>query len=413
MGRVEVYAPTGGGSAGLVFLFSDADGWNDALARDARALARDGVAVVGVDLPRYLRGLAASGDGCHYLISEVEDLSKRIQRDLGFPTYRTPILAGVGAGGTLAYAALAQTPAATVAGAVSVDPAAVLVTRVPLCAGAPSAAADGGGFSYAAAPHLPGWWVASRRDGLPAELRPLATAGPTEGSAAQRLLGATRVGLARTGSAGSATLADLPLVELPAREPGPLLAIIFSGDGGWRDIDKTLGEKLAAAGAAVVGVDCLRYFWRARTPEQVGRDLGRILDAYTARWRTPRVALIGYSFGANVLPFAYNRLSAEQRSRVVQVSLLGVEPYAAFEFSVTSWLGASPQEGMLPVLPEVQRIAPGLVQCFYGEAEPDTLCRDAALLGAELIRTGGGHHFDGDYEALARRILDGARRRSQ
>ena len=43
-----------------------------------------GVAVVGVDLPAYRRGLAASDDGCHYLISEVEDLSKRVQREFGF-----------------------------------------------------------------------------------------------------------------------------------------------------------------------------------------------------------------------------------------------------------------------------------------------------------------------------------------
>ena len=48
----------------------------------------------------------------------------------------------------------------------------------------------------------------------------------------------------------------------------------------------------------------------------------------------------------------------------------------------------------------------------FGDEEEDTLCRDPALAGAEIIRTSGGHHFDGDYQALARRILDGARQRS-
>ena len=93
-GHVRAYAPANGGNAGLVFLFSDADGWNAALDANARALAGDGVAVIGVDLPQYLRGLAASDDGCHYLISEIEELSKRSQRELGFAGYRTPILAG-------------------------------------------------------------------------------------------------------------------------------------------------------------------------------------------------------------------------------------------------------------------------------------------------------------------------------
>ena len=38
-------------------------------------------------------------------------------------------------------------------------------------------------------------------------------------------------------------------------------------------------------------------------------------------------------------------------------------------------------------------------------------CTDPALAGTERIRTSGGHHFDGDYEALARAILEIAQRR--
>jgi type IV secretory pathway VirJ component len=51
------------------------------------------------------------------------------------------------------------------------------------------------------------------------------------------------------------------------------------------------------------------------------------------------------------------------------------------------------------------------VQCFYGEEEPESLCPDPLFDRAERIRTRGGHHFDGDYEALAGRILEGAGRR--
>jgi type IV secretory pathway VirJ component len=410
-GHVRAYAPANGGNAGLVFLFSDADGWNAALDANALALAGDGVAVIGVDLPQYLRGLAASDDGCHYLISEVEDLSKRYQRDLAFPVYRTPILAGIGAGGALTYAALAQTPAATVAGAVSVDPTSTLGTRVPLCPGAPSTAAKHGGFSYGVAPSLPGWWLVSKRDALPAALQPLATPGTADGSAAARLLATTRAGLAAT-AAAPAGLADLPLVEVPADKPGDLMAVIYSGDGGWRDIDKQLGEALAAAGVPVVGVDSLRYFWRERTPDEVGRDLAQIIDVYTARWKTPRVALVGYSFGADILPFAYNRLPAAARDRVAFVWLLGVESRPAFEFYVTGWFGGEPPADAPAVLPEVLRIPPGKVQCFYGDEEEDTLCRDPALAGVEVIQTTGGHHFDGDYDALAERVLTGVRKRS-
>jgi type IV secretory pathway VirJ component len=80
-----------------------------------------------------------------------------------------------------------------------------------------------------------------------------------------------------------------------------LLAIVISGDGGWRDLDRTIAEKLRSQGVSVVGWDSLRYFWSRKTPAQVARDLGAVIDTYTARWGASKVALVGYSFGAGVL----------------------------------------------------------------------------------------------------------------
>jgi type IV secretory pathway VirJ component len=115
------------------------------------------------------------------------------------------------------------------------------------------------------------------------------------------------------------------------------------------------------------------------------------------------VGLVGYSFGAG--------LPDDVRAAVVEVSPLGLEPRAPFEIAVSGWLGGVPADAP-PVLPELARLDLSRVQCFYGEEEELTLCTDPALEGAEIIRTTGGHHFDGDYEALARRILEGAERRA-
>lgn len=398
LGPVLLFRPAGAPGA-LVFLVSDAAGWSPAWTDAAETLRARGAAVVGVDLARVLAGLAASPDGCHYLVSELEDRSQRWQRELGVDAYRSPILAGAGAGGTLAQAALAQAPAATLAAAWVVDPAPALATRVPLCPGAPSHAVAGQGFAYSLPASLPG---------------ALHTVAPGPGPAPERLA----LALAATlDGADAPALRGLPLVELPAAQPGPFLAVIFSGDGGWRDLDKTIGEQLAAAGVAVVGVDSLRYFWRPKTPERVAADLAEILRAYGARWTRPQAALIGYSFGAGVLPFALNRLPEAERARVVQLTLLGLEPRAPFAFHVAGWLeqvgmAADPYRDAPPVLPELLRIDPRLVQCVEGEDEPDSLCRAPELAGVERITTRGGHHFDGDYAALGRRILAGLERRA-
>jgi type IV secretory pathway VirJ component len=122
------------------------------------------------------------------------------------------------------------------------------------------------------------------------------------------------------------------------------------------------------------------------------------------------VLLVGYSFGAGILPFAVNRLPDAERSAVLQISLLGLEPRALFEIAVSGWLGGVPSDAP-PVLPELRRLDLSRVQCFYGEEEEETLCPEPDLAKAEIIRTRGGHHFDGDYAGLARRILAGAERR--
>jgi type IV secretory pathway VirJ component len=207
-------------------------------------------------------------------------------------------------------------------------------------------------------------------------------------------------------------IASLPLVELPAVPSGRLLAIIFSGDGGWRDIDKTIAQKLASDGVSVIGWDSLRYFWSRKSPEQIANDLGLVIDTYTARWGASKVALIGYSFGAGVLPFAYDRLAREAKERVVQLSLLGFTSTTDFEISIAGWLGAPASKDAAPTEPALASIDPTMIQCFYGEGESDSVCPALAGNKAEIIRAGSGHHFGGDYDALARNILAGLRRRA-
>ena len=64
------------------------------------------------------------------------------------------------------------------------------------------------------------------------------------------------------------------------------------------------------------------------------------------------------------------------------------------------------------MLPEIAKLDPALVQCFYGADEEDSACTAPEFDRAERIETAGGHHFDGDYAALAAKIMAGAKRRA-
>jgi type IV secretory pathway VirJ component len=421
LGDVRQINPVGG-MRGLVVLFSDARGWSSVSDDTASALARDGALVVGVDLPAYLQRLdTLRAEACHGVVGDIESISRQIQRERGSNSYRTPIVAGIGEGGALAAIILAQAPAATIAGAVSYDPTISVRSRIPLCSTSATSAEPEGGFAYGPWPSLPGFWMvgfSAGRDTLGRQrIAALKAAGTpinvsnSVGGAAETLAALLRPLLAPGAIAPTAGIANLPLVELPAEPRGPLLAIVLSGDGGWRDVDRAIAQKLQSDSVSVVGWDSLRYFWSKKSPEQTARDLGAVIDTYTSRWGASKIALIGYSFGADVLPFAYDHLSPEAKVRVVQLSLLGFAPAANFEIAVSGWLGAATAKDALPTEPALAPIDPTMVQCFYGAKEDDSAC--PLLPGkAEVIRVPGGHHFDNNYGALARRILEGFRRRA-
>ena len=99
---------------------------------------------------------------------------------------------------------------------------------------------------------------------------------------------------------------DLPVVEVPSTPPGDTVSLFYSGDGGWRDLDKAVAEQMAERGYPVVGVDTLRYFWQRKSPDQAASDLSEMMREYREKWHAKRFVLIGYSFGADVMPALYN-----------------------------------------------------------------------------------------------------------
>jgi len=180
--------------------------------------------------------------------------------------------------------------------------------------------------------------------------------------------------------------------------------VLLSGDGGWAGLDKNVAAALAARGVDVVGVDSLRYFWSKRTPAGLSGDVDRIVRYYAAQWRKSGVLLVGYSQGADVLPFAVNRLPEATRALVRYSVLMGLGQDASFEFHVGNWLGSDDDEA-LPIRPEAAKLDPRRTLCIYGADEKDSLCPQLAPASVEALQMPGGHHFDGAYDSLAATIL--------
>jgi type IV secretory pathway VirJ component len=443
-----VYKPDGP-PASVALLLSGDEGWNSTADTMARQLVQQGAMVAGIDWPKFKANLEADGEQCVFPDGDLENLSHFVQAYFHTPTYLSPILVGVSSGAAMAYAMLAQAPRNTFAAALTLGFCPSLNLAKPLCKGSgleSIRSTRGRGLEFLPVKNLGNPWVnlqggndrvcpaaatrdfiarirgaanvmlpyvghdfASPPDWLPqytAAYNKLATQNPT-----------TRVAPPPPG------LSDLPIVEIPAQsvaaqpaapsDPGrpdaartDSFAIIMSGDGGWAGLDQDVAAALRAQGIPVVGLDSLRYYWTPRTPEGLAADTDRMIRYYLAHFAKQRVLLIGYSQGADVLPFAVNRLPEATRARVALVAVMGMSDHALFEFHLSSWISDS--NSGPATLPEINRIRGVPVLCIYGADESDALCPQLDPKKFSIVKLKGGHHFDGDYANLARQILAAA-----
>jgi type IV secretory pathway VirJ component len=202
----------------------------------------------------------------------------------------------------------------------------------------------------------------------------------------------------------SQDLPPLPVVEVPTTKPSNNATLFYSGDGGWRDLDRKVAGEMAALNYPVVGVDVLRYFWEHKTPAQAAADLSSTMAYYRNRWNIKTFVLSGYSFGADIMPAIYNHLPAQDKDSVALLVLIALAKTADFEIHVSGWLGQS--AGEQPLAPDLAQIPPAKILCIYGsEEKADTACTSLLNSEAKILELPGGHHFDKDYPKLTRQIL--------
>ena len=429
-GIAQVYVPEGKPRSVAIFVSGDG-GWELGVINMARALRDMGAVVIGVDVNHYfasLRHAAQRADAhCENIAIDLESLSHQVQKQIGLSEYHVPVLVGYSSGATLVYAALVQSPPGTFAGALSLG----------FCADQDFAGAQlcpGSGLHYtqnpqhelvlAPASSLRQPWIAlqGQRDQVCDPRAADEFVAQVGGGAVVKLplvghgfsvernwMPQFRAAYARLAAlpppaaTAAPAISDLPLEEVHAAGPASEFALLLTGDGGWAGLDQELAARLAANGVPTVALNSLKYFWTPRTPAQTAEDVARVLRHYLEAWHAQRVLMIGYSFGADVLPFVVNRLPPELRARVASVTLLGIDAHASFEVHVAEWVEGD--EGGVPTRPELAALRGVPVLCIYGAGESDSICPEIPPGTVTREQIGHGHHFSGEYSRLADRIL--------
>ncbi|MEO8505004.1 MAG: AcvB/VirJ family lysyl-phosphatidylglycerol hydrolase, partial [Acidobacteriota bacterium] len=397
------------------------------------ALRASGVLVIAIDATRYEQVIADHG-GCVYSAADFETLSHWVQQTVNLPDYLPPVLVADGGASTLAYATLAQAPPGTFEGAITLGFCAELGLEKPLCPGEAlrrEPDSQHHGFLLRPSP-IDAPWVVIDGESAPAcplegfkafvgripsaQLLPATEAG---GTAPADLASRVRQALATVlekrhaqeaaGAALSSEIRDLPVIEMAAPAggfPRKTLVVAVSGDGGWVGYERKLSERLHdAEGFPIVGLNSLRYFWQARTPDGAAADLGRLLEHYLAVWGLDDAIVFGYSQGADVVPFMVARLPEALRARVRLTVIVGSDGSAVFDTHLSSYMSQKSGSADLPVAPEVRRLKQNKVLCVSGTKEKHSLCK---VLGSKRIVQlvlPTGHVFNHDLGEVVASIL--------
>jgi type IV secretory pathway VirJ component len=207
-------------------------------------------------------------------------------------------------------------------------------------------------------------------------------------------------------AAANPDIKDLPLRQvIAARQSAPVFAVFITGDGGWADIDKDVTAELADHGINVIGLDSRAYLHVRHPPDQVARDIERIVRHYQGEWHRRRFVLVGYSRGADLSPFIVSRMDSAERADVSLIAMIGLGIRAGFEFHFQDIFRDVKRPGDLPTLPELEKLRGMRMMCVYGSEEKNSGCRAASDGLVKRIERPGSHHYDGKFREIGDLIL--------
>jgi len=187
----------------------------------------------------------------------------------------------------------------------------------------------------------------------------------------------------------------LPIVKIPAVAQDTLpMAFLISGDGGWSDFDQAIGKALANKGIPVIGLDARKYFWNAKTPEETTASMVTTIQQYMHEWKKSTFILVGYSYGACIIPFIATRLTGSIQRSLTGIYCLSPDITVDFEIHLVDMVGIRRAGDLFKVPEEMLKIKSFQPFCIFGDGEDSKLRTRFEASGAKVALVPGNHHYN-------------------
>lgn len=194
----------------------------------------------------------------------------------------------------------------------------------------------------------------------------------------------------------------IPINVLSATaEAGKPMILYITGDGGWNSFSSALGANMAAQNCPVVALNAKSFFWKKKTAQQAGLAAATLIKNYSSSWNKNKILLVGYSFGADVLPFIYQNLPQSMKDQVQGLVLLSPSGTTDFEIHLTYIFSEAAPNAALAL----NNISSKKITILTGSDENEFPFDKINNKNFTHTILPGGHHYDGNEKLVSEYIL--------
>jgi type IV secretory pathway VirJ component len=202
-------------------------------------------------------------------------------------------------------------------------------------------------------------------------------------------------------SSGISIEEPIPLKYWDNHRDTPLIFVI-SGDAGFSTFMQKLSEQIYKDGYDIYTLNTKKYFWQKKTAEQSAKDFSSYLENILKTRKNQQIVMIGYSFGADALPFIVNKMPKELDKQIIKNILIDPSSTGSLEIKLENYI-AENTDGEQLTIPEVNKmkLPINIILSDFGyENYPFAEIK----IKKNIFHLPGNHRFRNDYVKIAQTI---------
>lgn len=190
----------------------------------------------------------------------------------------------------------------------------------------------------------------------------------------------------------------LPIIESKSDTNLDYYVILLTGNGGWRKLVQSVTHYLNQKNVSVLAINTKKYLLSRKRPDQICCDLETLIDRYNSKWRGKEVIMIGYSMGAEILPFAVNCMQDNYKQKINDLILIAPGQKATFKVKLRDYYHEV-NEGA-DIYPELQKLDKKKTYVICDDNKFSICLKNLdGVVDHDFLA--GGHHFGRDFNKLS------------